>query len=68
MATNRIREIREQQGKRQIHVAAKFDVDQSTVHRWEQVGPPRHIIPALALYFEVDPSYLMGWDREERVA
>jgi transcriptional regulator with XRE-family HTH domain len=61
---NRIRELREGKGIRQVHMAAAFNVDQSTVHRWEQIGPPAQVIPDLAKYLEADPSYMMGWERE----
>lgn len=65
MATeNRIKELREQRGMKRSKVAAAFDVDQSTIYRWEAGGPPVHVIPDLARLLDVTPAYLMGWERE----
>lgn len=65
MATgNRIRELREKRGLRLIHVAAEFEVDQSTAWRWEQGTPPADVIPRLARFLGADPSYMMGWESE----
>lgn len=35
-----IRRAREKVGESQAAFAVRFDVDQSTVHRWETKGPP----------------------------
>lgn len=35
-----IRRAREMVGESQAAFGARFDVDQSTVHRWETKGPP----------------------------
>ena len=35
-----IREAREKVGESQAAFGGRFDVDQSTVHRWETEGPP----------------------------
>lgn len=65
MATgNRIKELREERGFKRSKVAAAFDVDQSTIYRWEHSGPPTHVIPELARLLGADPAHLMGWDRE----
>jgi DNA-binding transcriptional regulator YiaG len=37
-----IREAREKVGESQASFGERFGVDQSTVHRWETQGPPRH--------------------------
>lgn len=35
-----IRKARETVGESQAAFGARFDVDQSTIHRWETEGPP----------------------------
>lgn len=66
MATgNRIKELREEKGFKRSKVAAAFDVDQSTIYRWEHSGPPTHVIPELAQLLEAEPAYLMGWTDQE---
>lgn len=37
-----IRGARERVGESQAAFAERLGVDQSTIHRWETIGPPRH--------------------------
>jgi transcriptional regulator with XRE-family HTH domain len=61
--TNRIAECRKAKGLRPSQVAAAFEVDQSTVWRWETTGRvPVEKLPALAEMLGVSVEYLMGWD------
>ena len=36
-----IRQARQKMGESQAAFGRRFGVDQSTVHRWESLGPPR---------------------------
>jgi transcriptional regulator with XRE-family HTH domain len=59
---NRLEELREARGLKRVHLAAAFDVDQSTIFRWERNGGiPDEAKLRLAEFFEVNPAYLMGW-------
>lgn len=41
MDASLIRQAREKVGESQAAFGNRFDVDQSTVHRWETDGPPK---------------------------
>lgn len=63
--TNRLAKLMREQGRSRRDLAALLDVTESTIGRFEENrgGPiPSKYIPTLAAEFEVDPSYLMGWD------
>lgn len=49
-----IRRARETVGESQAAFGARFDVDQSTVHRWETDGPPSRGPARKALQREVE--------------
>lgn len=49
-----IRRAREKTGESQMAFGARFDVDQSTVHRWETEGPPKRGPARAAVQREVE--------------
>lgn len=49
-----IRKAREVAGESQAAFAARFGVDQSTVHRWETDGPPVRGPAKMALVREIN--------------
>ena len=63
---NRLKELREARGLRQVHVAAHIDRDQTMVYRYEtgQVPIPDDVKAQLADFFGVSRAYLMGWDED----
>jgi DNA-binding transcriptional regulator YiaG len=65
-SVNRIQELREARGWHRSVVAAKFNVGERTIRRWEDeaTAVPSTAIPVLADIFETSPEYLMGWDRD----
>lgn len=67
---NRLKEIREQRGFQRYDICAELRIGDDSVRLWEEnrrLIPTKHIEP-LARFLEVDPSFLMGWDREEAKA
>ena len=64
---NRLAELREARGWHRSRVAAHFNLGEKTVYRWEveDTPIPSDLIPDLADLLEVEPNYLMGWDRSE---
>lgn len=68
LAPNRLAELRQATGLRLVQVAAKLDVDQSTVYRYEQgqTPVPDPVKATLAELYGVTRAYLMGWDEDEQ--
>lgn len=65
----RLRELIQERGTKDVHVASHCDVHQSTVTRWAAGGTiPDEQKVRLAAYFEVPVGYLMGWDDPEHRA
>jgi transcriptional regulator with XRE-family HTH domain len=67
---NRLRELREARGLRTYHLAARYDVDPTTIYRWEQgrSDVPDAIKLALAEFYDVTVAYLMGWPEPDQAA
>jgi transcriptional regulator with XRE-family HTH domain len=61
---NRLKELRESRGLRQVDVAKAADKDQSVLHRYETGATqiPDDVKARLALFYGVSRAYLMGWE------
>lgn len=59
---NRIRELRERKGLRQIDVAEATGIDQKTLSNYEtgKTNPDSYALIRLADFFEVSIDYLVG--------
>lgn len=53
MTGEKIRQARERVGESQAAFGRRFGVDQSTVHRWENLGPPKSGAARKALEREI---------------
>ncbi|MGH2955100.1 MAG: helix-turn-helix domain-containing protein [Solirubrobacterales bacterium] len=61
---NRLRELRNGRDLKLYDLAALLRVDPATIFRWEagDTAIPDWAKLALAEFFKVEPTYLMGWD------
>lgn len=60
-----MKELREQAGMTQAEVAAKLEVDQSAVSRWESGSPPlRKYAQKLARLYGVSVEYLLTSEQD----
>lgn len=60
-----IRELRENSGMTQEHLASKLNTTKQTIYKYEQgivTNIPSDKLEAIALIFDVSPASLMGWD------
>lgn len=65
----RIKEVREKRGKTLLEVANQLGVAEATVQRYES-GNIKNLkldtITKIAMYLNVNPMYLMGWEEKEK--
>ncbi len=65
---DRIKECREERGMNADQLGKIIGKDRSTIFRYEkdEIGNiPINVIQEMAIAFDVDPAYLMGWSDEK---
>lgn len=64
---NRLKKIRIDQKVTQRELADYLNVSQNAIFNWEngKREPPIDTISKIAAYFDVTPSYIMGWEDPE---
>lgn len=63
---NRLKQIRIERKVTQKELAAYLNVSQNAIFNWEngKREPPFETIIKIADYFEVSPTYIMGWESD----
>ena len=70
MISDKIRELREQNGLSQSQLAKKLDVTRSSVNAWEMglSTPTTQFVVALSRLFHVSSDYILGIEAERSIS
>lgn len=65
--SSRLKKLRTSKGVTQKELGSFLNVSQNAIFNWEtkRTEPPMETIEQIAAYFEVSPTYLMGWDEQK---